>query len=98
MANKKLIFLGDEVNSIQNNVNQYYNNPEYEKYALELIKRYFDYYGSNASEEYVTRGSILQCSCGETFSRLDLLEDHGIYTEGGDALLSSGDCIVGKNI
>lgn len=36
------------------------------------------YYGGGDSVKYVTKGSVIACDCGSFFTRIDMVEDHGI--------------------
>lgn len=68
-------FLGDTVLKNFTKANHISNRDE----ILELFSKYDIYYGQKLAEKkYVVRNSILSCSMGSNFSRLNMPSDHGI--------------------
>lgn len=60
---------------------------------LEMMYMYQRYYGVVETKEYVPQGSILSCQYGTKLSKLDCLEDHGVYSRGYPVMTIS-DCAV----
>jgi hypothetical protein len=54
---------------------------------------YQRYYGVVETKKYVLQGSILSCQYGTKLSKLDCLEDHGVYS-GGNPVMTISDCAV----
>lgn len=53
---------------------------------------------SDTTQDYVTRGAKIGCSCGEYHILLDALEDHGVIAINGRPLLTCRDCRGNINI
>lgn len=72
---------------------------DYEQYANELMARHYDYYQQlkEIDYEYVLRGAILTCTHGNKETRLDALEDHGVYFR-NNPVMTCTDCKLEKNI
>ena len=58
---------------------------------LEMMYMYQRYYGVVETKKYVLQGSILSCQYGTKLSKLDCLEDHGVYS-GGNPVMTISDC------
>lgn len=65
---------------------------------LELMAEQSQNYKRLDEEQYVIRGSILSCNKGKRLIMIDLLKDHGVYTENEQPVLTCKDCKVGENI
>lgn len=50
-----------------------------------------------AKKEYLVRGAMLICSKGKACKRLELPEDHGVYTK-NQPMIHERDCVVDINI
>ena len=75
------------------------DSDKYEKKALELMCRHFEFYGQLNSPdiEYVTRGAKLSCTHGNRYIYLDAARDHGVY-DGKNPVLTCKDCKKEENI
>jgi len=72
---------------------------DYEQYANELMARHYDYYQQikDIDYEYVLRGAVLTCTHGNKETRLDALEDHGVYFR-NQPVMTCKDCKLEENI
>ncbi|MDE5696398.1 MAG: DUF4280 domain-containing protein [Lachnospiraceae bacterium] len=72
---------------------------DYEQYANELMAKYYDYYQQikEIDYEYVLRGAVLTCTHGNKETRLDALEDHGVYFR-NQPVMTCKDCKLEENI
>ena len=63
------------------------------------MARHYDYYQQlkEIDYEYVLRGAILTCTHGNKETRLDALEDHGVYFR-NNPVMTCTDCKLEKNI
>ncbi|ANU48238.1 hypothetical protein ADH76_11630 [Enterocloster clostridioformis] len=79
-------------------INSYkdYSAEEYSKISMELIWKQQQYMPSTI-EKYVARGSILSCVKGSNKSKIDMLQDKGVY-DNGNPVFTLHDCIEGENI
>lgn len=67
--------------------------------ALEIMSIYMELHKqSDTTQDYVTRGAKISCSCGEYHILLDAVEDHGVIAANGKPLLTCRDCRENKNI
>ncbi len=67
--------------------------------ALDMMSTYMELHKqSDTTQDYVTRGAKISCSCGEYHILLDAVEDHGVIAANGKPLLTCGDCRENVNI
>ena len=59
-------------------------NYPYEQMALELMAKHNEFYGelNKVEDEYALRGAVLSCTHGNRYIRLDMCQDHGVYSQG----------------
>lgn len=74
------------------------DSESYEALVLEMMYDHYAFYDELEYNDYITRGSVLSCSCGTHKKLIDLLEDHGVYTENGNPVMTCKDCKSGTNI
>lgn len=67
--------------------------------ALDMMSTYMELHKqSDTTQDYVTRGAKISCSCGEQHILLDAVEDHGVIAANGKPLLTCRDCEENVNI
>lgn len=67
--------------------------------ALDMMNTYMELHKqSGTTQDYVTRGAKISCSCGEYHILLDAVEDHGVIAANGKPLLTCRDCRENINI
>ena len=67
--------------------------------ALDMMNTYMELHKQpDATQDYVTRGAKISCSCGEYYILLDAVEDHGVIAANGKPLLTCRDCRENVNI
>lgn len=67
--------------------------------ALDMMNTYMELHKQpDATQDYVTRGAKISCSCGEYYILLDAMEDHGVIAANGKPLLTCRDCRENINI
>lgn len=67
--------------------------------ALDMMSTYMELHKqSDTTQDYVTRGAKISCSCGEYHILLDAVEDHGVIAANGKPLLTCRDCRENVNI
>lgn len=74
------------------------NKEKYQEYANKIMTQHYQFYQNITDKEYVTRGSILTCSCGTEPITIQLPEDHGIKNVHLKPLLTCKDCEAGTHI
>ncbi|XBX07645.1 PAAR-like protein [Enterocloster clostridioformis] len=60
--------------------------------GLELMAMHLTYHEAIEDPAYVTSGSILACTLGDKYVKVDLTEDYGAVTTLGTPLLTCSDC------
>lgn len=72
---------------------------ELDNAALDRMSTYMELNKqSDTTQDYVTRGAKISCSCGEYYILLDVVEDHGVIAANGKPLLTCRDCRGNINI
>ena len=72
---------------------------ELDNAALDMMNTYMELHKqSDTTQDYVTRGAKISCSCGEYHILLDAVEDHGVIAANGKPLLTCRDCRENINI
>lgn len=68
---------------LSNKVRHGSENYPYEQIALELMAKHNEFYGelNKVEDEYALRGAVLSCTHGNRYIRLDMCQDHGVYSK-----------------
>lgn len=74
-------------------------NYPYEQMALELMAKHNEFYGelNKVEDEYALRGAVLSCTHGNRYIRLDMCQDHGVYSQ-GIPVMTCNDYKIDENI
>jgi len=74
------------------------NKKEYQERANWLMTWHYVFYQKICNKEYVTSGSVLECTNGSKPITIQLPEDHGIIAANDKPLLTCKDCEAGTHI